>query len=62
MAVLDRLKLGKPNKVIAFELQMSESTVKAHIQNIMKKMRVTNRTEVACRARELEIRGMRPTD
>ena len=62
MAVLDRLKLGKPNKVIAFELQMSESTVKAHIQNIMKMMKVTNRTEVACRARELEIRGMRPTD
>ena len=55
MAVLDRLKLGKSNKIIAFELEMSESSVKAHIQNIMKKMRVTNRTEVACRAHELHI-------
>jgi DNA-binding NarL/FixJ family response regulator len=62
MAVLDRLKQGKPNKVIAFELAMSESSVKAHIQNIMKKMKVTNRTEAACRARELEIRAARSTD
>jgi DNA-binding NarL/FixJ family response regulator len=62
MAVLDRLMLGKPNKVIAFELDMSESSVKGHIQNIMNKMRVTNRTEAACRARELEIREMRLTD
>jgi DNA-binding NarL/FixJ family response regulator len=50
MAVLDHLKLGKANKVIAYELAMSESTVKVHIRNIMKKMKATNRTEVACRA------------
>jgi len=50
MAVLDHLKLGKANKIIAYELAMSESTVKVHIRNIMKKMKATNRTEVACRA------------
>jgi DNA-binding NarL/FixJ family response regulator len=55
MAVLDRLKLGKPNKIIAYELEMSESSVKTHIQNIMKKMNATNRTEVATRAQELEL-------
>jgi len=49
-AVLDHHKLGKANKVIAYELAMSESTVKVHIRNIMKKMKATNRTEVACRA------------
>jgi DNA-binding NarL/FixJ family response regulator len=62
MAVLDRLKLGKTNKIIAFELEMSESSVKAHIQNIMKKMKVTNRTEVVCRAHELEIGRAQPMD
>jgi DNA-binding NarL/FixJ family response regulator len=50
MAVLDQVKLGKANKLIAYELAMSESTVKVHIRNIMKKMKATNRTEVACRA------------
>jgi Bacterial regulatory proteins, luxR family len=44
---------GKPNKTIAFELQMSESTVKVHIKSIMSKMNATNRTEVVCRAYDL---------
>jgi len=38
LAVLDRLILGKTNKAIAHELQTSESTVKVHIRNMMKKM------------------------
>ena len=54
MAVLHHLKLGKANKSIARELEMSESTVKIHLRNIMKKMRAANRTEVACRAQALE--------
>jgi DNA-binding NarL/FixJ family response regulator len=54
MAVLDRLKLGKTNKIIAYELQISESSVKSHIRNIMNKLNATNRTEVACRAHELQ--------
>lgn len=44
-AVADRLRRGKPNKLIAYELNMCESTVKVHIRNIMKKLRVSNRTE-----------------
>ncbi len=44
-AVADRLRRGKPNKLIAYELNMCESTVKVHIRNIMKKLRATNRTE-----------------
>lgn len=50
LAVLGHLKLGSPNKIIAHQLNLSESTVKVHIRNIMKKMNATNRTEVACRA------------
>jgi DNA-binding NarL/FixJ family response regulator len=50
MQVLDFLRLGKANKIIAHELGVSESTIKVEIHNIMKKMNATNRTEVACRA------------
>jgi DNA-binding NarL/FixJ family response regulator len=54
MAVLRHVKLGKANKTIARELDMSESTVKIHLRNIMKKMKAANRTEVACRAHAFE--------
>jgi DNA-binding NarL/FixJ family response regulator len=49
LAILDRLKLGKANKIIAHELGVSESTVKVHVGRIMKKLNVTNRTQVVCR-------------
>jgi DNA-binding NarL/FixJ family response regulator len=54
MSVLLHLTRGKSNKVIAYELGMSESTVKVHVRKIMQKMRATNRTEAAFRARNLD--------
>jgi len=57
LAVLDRLKLGKANKIIAYELGLSESTVKVHIGRIMKKLKVTNRTQVVSRAYALTKSG-----
>jgi DNA-binding NarL/FixJ family response regulator len=47
IAVLEALRKGKANKIIAYELNMRESTVKVHVRNIMKKFRAKNRTEVA---------------
>src|SRR5262249_7462502 len=46
-AVVEALRRGKANKIIAYELNMRESTVKVHIRNIMKKLKARNRTEVA---------------
>jgi DNA-binding NarL/FixJ family response regulator len=43
--VFAKLKEGKPNKIIAFELGMSESTAKVHIRNIMHRLGATNRTQ-----------------
>jgi DNA-binding NarL/FixJ family response regulator len=51
MAVLAHLQQGKANKIIAHELGMSESTVKVHVRNIMRKMGATNRTQAAFKAR-----------
>jgi len=47
IAVIEAIRLGKPNKVIAYELNMCESTVKVHVRNIMKKLRATNRTQIS---------------
>jgi DNA-binding NarL/FixJ family response regulator len=44
--ILDCLRRGMANKLIAYELNMCESTVKVHIRNIMKKLKATNRTQV----------------
>jgi DNA-binding NarL/FixJ family response regulator len=53
MAVLSHLQQGKANKIIAYELGMSESTVKVHVRNIMRKMGATNRTQAAYKAQNL---------
>ena len=51
LAVLD----GKLNKQIAYDLGMSESTVKAHMTAIMRKLDVQNRTQAALIARSLGL-------
>ena len=51
--VVHAIRVGKSNKIIAFELGMSEGTVKAHVHNIMKKIGAVNRTEVACKLHKM---------
>ena len=43
--VVEALRRGKANKMIAYELKLRESTVKVHIRNIMKRVNASNRTE-----------------
>ena len=64
VAVLGHLQQGKANKIIAYELGMSESTVKVHVRNIMRKMGATNRTQAAYKAQRLlnEFEGSRTVD
>lgn len=51
LAVLE----GKLNKQIAYDLGMSEATVKAHMTAIMRKLDVQNRTQAALAARSLGL-------
>ena len=53
LAVVKAIQQGKPNKIIAYELNMCESTVKVHVRRVMKKMRAKNRTNVAMKATDL---------
>jgi DNA-binding NarL/FixJ family response regulator len=43
VAVLELVAAGKPNKQIAYELGISEITVKTHVTAILRKLRVTSR-------------------
>jgi DNA-binding NarL/FixJ family response regulator len=54
-AVLSHLRQGKANKIIAYELGMSESTVKVHIRNIMRKMGATNRTQAVYKSQQMAL-------
>lgn len=47
--VLEFLSVGMPNKQIARELSLSESTVKAHVRAIMDRLGVANRTQIVSR-------------
>ncbi|MEO7337730.1 MAG: response regulator transcription factor [Caldimonas sp.] len=51
--VLARLLQGRPNKLIARDLGLTEGTVKIHIAAILRTLGASNRTEAVVRAREM---------
>lgn len=51
--IVEEIRHGKANKQIAYDLSMSEHTVKVHLRHIMKKLKARNRTEVAMRSGSL---------
>lgn len=53
--VLQMVGAGLLNKQIAHELQVSEATVKAHMTAIMRKLRVSNRTQAVLIAARLGL-------
>lgn len=55
LEILEWLVKGDSNKEIARELHISESTVKVHVQNILKKFKVSSRVEAAVYAVRNEL-------
>ena len=53
--ILRLLTRGLTNGEIARELQVSVSTVKAHVEHIFAKLDVSDRTQAAVRALELHL-------
>jgi DNA-binding NarL/FixJ family response regulator len=47
-ALVDLLRRGMQNKIMAYKLGISESTVKSHLRSIMKKLKAKNRTQAVC--------------
>lgn len=57
MRVLTMLSEGLLNKQIAYELSVSEATVKAHVSAILTKLGVESRTQAVIAASKLELHG-----
>ncbi|MDX1588612.1 MAG: LuxR C-terminal-related transcriptional regulator [Oleiphilaceae bacterium] len=53
--VLQWIHEGHPNKVIAEQLQVAPTTIKAHIRNLYGKLDVSSRTAALARARQLGL-------
>jgi DNA-binding NarL/FixJ family response regulator len=51
--VLRCLSAGKPNKIIAYEMSICETTVKVHMRHIMQKLGAKNRTHAALLASDM---------
>jgi DNA-binding NarL/FixJ family response regulator len=60
LSVIDLLREGKPNKLIARQLDMQENTVKVHVRNILRKFNAANRTHAALLANRLHGQGAEP--
>ena len=50
LEVLRRVAIGKSNKEIAAELDISDGTIKVHISHVLRKLGVTGRTEAVAMA------------
>lgn len=55
MRVLNGLKRGLPNKQIAFELGLTEKTVKAYLSMLYRKLGVSSRTQAVILLQELMV-------
>ncbi|EWY36353.1 transcriptional regulator [Skermanella stibiiresistens SB22] len=55
LRVLEMLGTGKLNKEIAFELNIAETTVKAHVSAILQKLKVYSRTQAVVFASKLHF-------
>jgi DNA-binding NarL/FixJ family response regulator len=57
LELLEKVQRGLQNKVIAYELGICESTVKVHMRNLMRKLKATNRTQVAFLANQPGVKA-----
>ncbi|MBL4660798.1 MAG: response regulator transcription factor [Alcanivoracaceae bacterium] len=54
--VLQMLKRGLLNKQIAYDLEVSEATIKAHVTAIMRKLGANNRTQAVMKVVNIELK------
>jgi DNA-binding NarL/FixJ family response regulator len=58
LRVLRMLREGLLNKQIAYELQVGESTVKAHVSEILRKLNVASRTQAVIAASSIDFENI----
>ncbi len=60
--VLQLIRHGRLNKQIAHELGVSETTVKAHVSEILRKLNVVSRTQAVIETAQLDFEAILGTD
>ncbi|WP_441295081.1 response regulator transcription factor [Marinobacter sp. DSM 26671] len=55
LTVLERMTLGESNKQIAYNLHLAETTVKAHVSAVLRKLNVQNRAQAILAASCLDL-------
>ncbi|SFD63088.1 response regulator [Roseivivax sediminis] len=55
--IMQLIRAGKPNKQIAYDLNLAEATVKAHITALLRRLGVQNRTQAAVLVEAAEVDG-----
>ncbi|MDD7804898.1 MAG: response regulator transcription factor [Endozoicomonas sp. (ex Botrylloides leachii)] len=58
--VLGMISEGMLNKQIAYDLNVSEATIKAHVTAIFRKLGVRSRTQAVIAIKELEVEALQP--
>lgn len=58
LSVLKMLRQGLLNKQIAHELQIEETTVKAHVSEILRKLNVASRTQAVIEAQRIDFEAV----
>jgi DNA-binding NarL/FixJ family response regulator len=58
LSVLRMLRQGLLNKQIAYELQIEETTVKAHVSEILRKLNVSSRTQAVIEAQKIDFEAI----
>ena len=55
LLVLERMSKGESNKQIAYHLDIAETTVKAHVSAILRKLNVHNRVQAILSASDVDF-------
>jgi len=58
LRVLQMIRQGKLNKQIAFELDVGETTVKAHVSEILRKLNVYSRTMAVIEVSKIDFEAI----
>jgi DNA-binding NarL/FixJ family response regulator len=58
LLVLEMVREGKQNKQIAFELKLAETTVKAHVSEILRKLGVYTRTKAVVEVAKVDFKAL----
>jgi len=59
LLVLDMIRTGLQNKQIAHELGIAETTVKAHVSEILRKLKVLSRTQAVVEVSKVDFATLR---